>query len=69
MRSRFLIRAIRVICLIRDSEMIRHKHQIKHIDNPVSIHIALTLIHSKAARSVESGMSTTYANATLLKTI
>ena len=38
-RILFLIREIRVIRLIRDSELVRHKHQIKHIDNPIAIHI------------------------------
>ena len=36
------------ICVIRDSELVRHKHQIKHIDNPIAIHIRLGLIRAEA---------------------
>ena len=36
--------------LIRDSELIRHKHQIKHIDNPIPIHIRPQTIHPEPLR-------------------
>ena len=35
---------IRVICVIRDSELVRHKHQIKHIHHPIPVHINASLI-------------------------
>ena len=41
---------IRVICVIRDSELVRHKHQIKHIHHPIPVHVNAILIRPEPLR-------------------